>query len=128
MERRSFPLRASRMPDAERTSLTMYGLQPRMMMSACWQAETLSPRVTVKLPLGFAWDRACSTLFTDASLFTQAMNLVGSLQGRSSPFLEEGDSCISLREVRIPDRMAMPMLPKLTVSVTEGENGVCEYY
>jgi hypothetical protein len=30
--------------------------------------------------------------------------------------LEEDDSCISLREVRIPERMAMPMLPAVLVS------------
>lgn len=114
---RSFPSSASVMPGTSSTSLSMYGLQPRMTTSASSTALMFSFCSTVndiEKPSRALWMR-----FADSGRRTQAMNLFGIFCcGTVSDGVVVPDSdgyaewlFPSEREANMPDKMAIPRVP-----------------
>ena len=123
MEMRSLPVRASRMPSSWRTGVKLYGLQPRRTTSASVTARTFSLTRTVRLSVRS--ERAVRMRWAEAGRVTQAMKRFGILGGRSSAEGVGVSGVSSLREERMPERIAVLRVPVQNLSQHRSRWGFC---
>ena len=117
---RSFPLRASRMPFSERMPETIWGLHPRRTTSADWTPSRFWFSRILREEV--RWERSDFIREADWGRRIQAMKWVGIRLGwgasvgveipEAEDMKEEGLAESEESEERMPERIAIPRLPK----------------